>query len=226
MKWYKSFVCLIGFICFSNIIWAQTDSIDTTEEDDPGAFERFHRDMDETHIFGLRLGSNISSLLGNELENPTIAFGLNGALYYRYKVGKKSAIQTEAGFSIRGSNFNNKADEYETIKLYYLDIPIYWVRSLNNKNTSNLVLGLQYSQLMNATIKINPQILPDSQVPKFKKEDVAVAGGLQFYGGIFGFQCMIKYGLLNINDGLIPNLKPLFKNKDIHNFALDINFLF
>jgi hypothetical protein len=53
-----------------------------------------------------------------------------------------------------------------------------------------------------------------------------LVAGTQFYGGFVGFQIVAKYGLLNINNGLISGLNPLFKNKDIHNFVLEINLLF
>ena len=46
------------------------------------------------------------------------------------------------------------------------------------------------------------------------------------YAGFIGFQLVAKYGLLNINNGLISGLNPPLKNKDIHNFAFEVNFLF
>lgn len=226
----KRYLCLFGLallISMSLSTYAQTDSADIAmEEDDPGAFEWLKGDMNETHEYGIRLGTNTTTMLGGELKNPTTTFGLNGSVYYRYKFKPKDAVQIDLGFSMRGSNFNNNIGEYEAIRVYYLDAPIMWVHALNQKATTHAVIGLQYSQLLNSSIYIKPQALPESDKPKFKTYDVMALAGAQFYSGFIGFQLIAKYGLVNINDGLIPNLNPAFKNKDIHNFAFEINFLF
>lgn len=203
---------------------AQTDSTEADEEGDD--FEWFKPDMNTTHKFGVKIGVNTSTMLGGELENPRAAFGLNGSIYYRYRFTEKSAIQADLGISLRGSNFANPSGQYGSIKTYHIDVPVTWVRSLNSKKTSHLVLGAQYSYLLNAYLYIKPSAVAESEQPKLKKDDILLLAGSQFYAGVVGFQIVAKYGLININNGLISGLNPPFKNKDIHNFALEVNFLF
>lgn len=204
---------------------AQTDSAEV-EGDEEEELVWLKGDMNEVHEYGIKLGTGFSALLGGELENPTPRFGLLGNAYYRYRYSQKSAIQVEAGISLRGSNFANNNNEYGTIKTYNIDVPLLWVRALNNAKKSHLVLGAQYSHLLSSSIFLVSKQVAESQNPKLKKHDVLLVTGTQFYTGFVGFQFLIKYGLININDGLIDGLNPALKNKDIHNFAFEINFLF
>lgn len=217
-------VLLLTALAFNG--FAQTDSTELTDEEDDGPVEWLKGDMTETHEYGIRFGVGVSSLIGGELVNPRPMIGLNGAAYYRYKYRPKAAIQVEGGFSMRGSTFANGTNEYSSISIYYIDLPVMWVRSLNQKGTSHLLLGAQYSYLVNSDIYIDPKSIAEDESPKLKHSDVMAVAGTQFYAGFVGFQFVARYGLLNINDGLISGLKPAFKNKDIHNITFEINFLF
>ncbi|MES2689111.1 MAG: outer membrane beta-barrel protein [Bacteroidota bacterium] len=222
----KNWIAAFIFITLGLQSFAQTDSTALSEEDDDEPMEWLKGDMTETHEYGIRFGLGTSTMLGGELDNPRPLIGLNGAAYYRYKYRPKAAIQVEGGVSMRGSTFANGTGEYSSITMYYIDVPLLWVRSLNQKGTNNLLLGAQYSYMLNPDIYIDPSSIADSQTPKFKTSDVMAVAGAQFYVGFVGFQLVAKYGLVDINDGLITGLKPAFKNKDIHNFTFEINFLF
>lgn len=231
MKKYLLFllICLAAV----NFATAQKDTSSTpyeesteTEGEDDGPIEWLKGNMNDDKKFGVKLGTGLSTMLGGELNNPRPKFGLNGSLYYRHKYTPKAAVQAELAFSVNGSNFANNVGEYETIQAYYLGAPIMWVRSINEKNTSHIIVGLQYARLLNASLYVNPNLLPESQQPKLKKDDLMILAGTQFYAGFVGFQLVAKYGLVNINNGLISGLNPPLKNKDIHNFALEVNFLF
>lgn len=210
------------------VLWfgsfAQTDSTnEDTEEQEPVWLKG---DMNETHEFGIKLGGALSTMLGGEMDNPRPTFGLGGAVYYRYKYKPKSAIQAEAGVSSRGSGFANSVGQYSAIKTYYVDVPILWVKSISKNNNSHLLLGLQYSALLNASLFIKPNNTAESERPKLKSYDVLTVAGVQFYSGFVGFQIMAKYGLIDINDGLIATLNPPLKNKNINNLSLEFSFLF
>ncbi|MFN7311980.1 MAG: outer membrane beta-barrel protein [Bacteroidota bacterium] len=209
---------------FSSSAWAQSDSAKYEDEDDEGTW--VIPSMNEKHKPGIKLGTGFYTFTGGEMDNPTPMLGLNGTIYYRYKYNEKSAIQIETGISFKGSNFANSAGEYSRMRLYYLDAPLTWVRSLNKNNTTHLNIGVQYAYLLNASIFIEPSPIPETQKPALSKHDMMLVAGTQFYSGFVGFQVMAKYGLLNINNGLIPNLNPPLKNKDIHNFALELSLLF
>lgn len=221
----KNWIAAFFFITLGLQSFAQTDSTELSEgEDEP--LEWLKGDMTETHEYGIRFGLSTSTMLGGELDNPRPLIGLNGAAYYRYKYRPKAAIQVEGGFSMRGSTFANNTGEYSSITMYYIDVPLLWVRSLNQKGTNHLLLGAQYSYMINPDIYLNGKSIPESETPKLKKSDVMAVAGAQFYLGFVGFQLVAKYGLIDINNGLISGLKPALKNKDIHNCTFEINFLF
>ncbi len=218
----------IALIFIANFAVAQVDStnLDDDNGDDDESVEWLKGDMNEDQEFGLRLGTNTTTMLGGELDNPRPMFGLNGAVYFRKKTSPKNAYQIDLGVSIRGSNFNNPIGQYHKLVTYYLDLPLTWVRSINQNNTNHLITGLQFSQLLNSSIYINSDALAETEQPKLLPMDVLAVLGTQFYGGFVGFQIVAKYGLVNINNGLVSGLNPAFKNKDIHNFALELNLLF
>jgi hypothetical protein len=217
---------IILLLCIGAVqLQAQVDSTDIElEDDEPG--EWLKGNMNETHKFGIRFGLSTSTMFGSELENPRPFFGLNGAGYYRYRYSEKSALQLEVGFSLRGSKFSNAADEYSSLRMYCIDAPLYWVRSINKSNNSHLLIGAQYSYILNPNIYIGRSALPDDVTPKLNPNDVMAVAGTQFYAGFVGFQLLAKYGLIDINNGLIENLKPTYKGGNINNFTFEINFLF
>jgi hypothetical protein len=216
----------ILMMLFATVAIAQTDSSDLADEEEEDSFEWLKGDMNEDQEFGIRLGTNTTTMLGGELDNPRPMFGLNGAVYYRKKVSPKNAFQLDLAVSLRGSNFANPVGEYNKLVTYYVDFPLTWVRSINANNSTHLITGLQYSHLLNTSIFIKPNTFAETEKPKLKLNDVLLVAGTQFYGDFVGFQILAKYGLLNINNGLISGLNPLLKNKDIHNFVLEINLLF
>ena len=216
----------ILMMLFASAAIAQTDSSDLADEEEGDSFEWLKGDMNEEQEFGIRLGTNTTTMLGGELDNPRPMFGLNGAVYYRKKVSPKNAFQLDLAVSLRGSNFANPVGEYNKLVTYYLDFPLTWVRSINANNSTHLIAGLQYAHLLNTSIFINPNSVAENEKPKLKPNDVLLVAGTQFYGDFVGFQIVAKYGLLNINNGLISGLNPMLKNKDIHNFVLEINLLF
>lgn len=220
----KKHLFLFFLLLASVGVFAQTDSSLVEDEEDTG--EWLKGEMNEEHEYGIRFGLSTSTLLGGELDNPRPLFGLNGAAYYRYRYTLKAAIQVEAGVSMRGSKFSNNTGEYSSIRMYSVDAPVLWVRALNTARTTHLLLGAQYSYLFNPEIYIKPNSVANVKRPDLKEHDIAAVAGTQFYMGFVGLQIVAKYGLVNINNGLIPNLNPAFKNKDIHNATLEINFLF
>jgi hypothetical protein len=217
----------IVMMLFASLAIAQTDSTDLADnEEDEESFEWLKGNMNEDVEFGLRLGTNTTTMFGGELDNPRPMFGLNGAFYYRKKFTPKNAFQLDLAVSLRGSNFDNPIGQYSKLVTYYIDLPITWVRSINADNSNHIIAGLQYSHLLNTSIYMTSTVVAENERPNLSNNDLMVLAGTQFYGGFVGFQIVAKYGLLNINNGLISGLNPAFKNKGIHNFALELNLLF
>jgi hypothetical protein len=135
-------------------------------------------------------------------------------------------VQAETNISYRGSNFANGTGAYNSIKCYYIDIPVLLFYGFNEKNTVNIVGGLQYAYLMSASMFTEGSALAEQDEPALNKNDVMVALGSQFHTPFVGFQLLFKYGLLNVDKGLLPNVPPVNTGNPMHNLTFEIGFIF
>lgn len=223
----RAFLIFIFLSCLSFASYSQqTDTtISINSEDDEGVIVK-PDDSDPLKI-GIKIGTGYCSLLGSELQHPAGRVGVDGSVYLRYRFKSKLVLTGELGASFRGSNFNNGIDEYSSIRMYYLDVPAYLSYPVGKTKSTLLIAGLQYSYLLNANIYIYTNGLPNATPPALKTDDILPLTGVQFNTDYVAFQILLKYGLLNINSGLLgPDTKPAYKGGDIHNFAFEINFLF
>ena len=204
---------------------AQTDSTQTEEEDNSEP-TLVIPPINEQLKIGIKLGSGVCTLLGNELSNPRPSYMLTGGTYFRYKFKPHWFVQPEANITFKGSNFNNGTLQYQSLRMYYIDVPVLLMRGLNEHNTSIVFVGLQYSRLLNAALYLKDSPVPESNSPGIKKDDLAAVMGAQFHTPFVGFQIAAKYGLIDLNNGLLPNLNPPNTGKDIHHFVVEINLLF
>jgi hypothetical protein len=204
---------------------AQTDTSTVPEgEEEEGVL--FMPVLNEQTKLGVKLGSGVSTLLGNELSNPRPTYMLSGGAYMRYRFSKHWSIQPEANVSLRGSNFSNGADQYESIRIYYIDLPVLIMMGFDEKNQKNILAGVQYSRILNSSLYVSGASLPENTSPALKKDDVMGVLGAQFHTPYVGFQLVAKYGFIDINNGLLPGLNPPNTGKDIHNFIVELNLLF
>lgn len=201
----------------------ETDSTRAVEDDEPVLVKP---NVNEAFKFGVKLGVGAGMLIGSELQNPRPARILNGGAYIRYRFKPHWSIQPELNINFRGSSFNNSSGEYGLIRTFYLDLPVLIVRGLNEQNTSNIIGGIQYSQQLGATLYLEQATLPESNSPKLTPYDVAVMAGMQFHTPFIGFQILAKYGFIDLNDGLLPNLKPANNGGSIHQAGIEVNLLF
>lgn len=211
-------------LLFAIPLYAQTDS--TSLEDDDEEAVLLIPPINEQLKLGVKLGSGVCILLGNELANPRPTYMLSGGAYLRYRFSQRWSLQPEAGVSLRGSNFSNGNGQYESIRMYNIDVPVLLLFGLNEKNRSNLLAGLQYSRILNASLYLKGSTIPENTSPALKKNDLMGVVGAQFHTPFVGFQLVAKYGFININDGLLPGLSPPNTGKDIHHFVVEINMLF
>ena len=162
----------ILMMLFASVAMAQTDSTNLAdEEEDEESFEWLKGNMNEDVEFGLRLGTNTTTMFGGELDNPRPMFGLNGAAYYRKKYNQKSAFQVDLAVSLRGSNFDNPLGKYSKLVTYYVDVPVTWVRSISADNNSHFIAGVQYSHLLNTSIYMNSTAVAENERPKLHSND-------------------------------------------------------
>jgi hypothetical protein len=222
---HARFVCLMLLLSATICSSAQTDSTQADEEDNSEP-TLVIPPINEQLKAGIKFGTGVSTLLGNELSNPRPSYMISGGAYLRYRFKKHWFVQPEANIAFKGSNFNNGTLQYESLRMYYVDVPVLLMRGLNEQNTSNVFAGLQYSRVLNASIYLKDEPLPESSSPAIKNDDLAAVAGAQFHTPFVGFQIAVKYGLIDINNGILPNLNPPNTGKDIHHFVVEFNLLF
>jgi len=213
---------LIMLICFCENATAQEaeDSIANDEE------TWVKPEINPEFKVGIKLGSGVSTMVGKESNTNKLYFNLMGGMYLKYRFKPHWFIQPEISVSRRGSNFDNGPAEYSRIQCYYLDFPLLFMRGINVNNSSVIAFGLQYSRLLNSSIYQYRDAYPQSSKPGLTKNDFMLVGGAQFHTPFVGFQFLCKYGLININDGLLPSLPPVSQGKSMHNLTIEFNFLF
>jgi len=220
----KYLLALIACLLLLQTAFAQEADSLANEEDDPGVL--VIPPINEKIKLGVKLGCGLFMIGGKEAINPYPIFGLVGGGYFRYRFNTHWALQTETNISIRGGKFGNKVDEYGTIRTYFVDIPVLLMYGLNEKNTSNVFVGTQYSNLLNSILfKTNSQV-QESQSPALNKHDLMVMAGAQFHTPFVGFQLAVKYGLLDANKGLLPAVGPANQGKNLQHMAFEFSFIY
>jgi hypothetical protein len=227
MTRFLRIVVFFVFYFLLNGLQAQDyDVIDSTLEEDE---ERPVKILpDGKYRFGIKLGTHFSTLLGDENPNNALRFGINGGVYVRRKF--KSQVwgyQLEVNGSLRGSNFSTaNNDEYNTLRLVYIDMPMLLFFNLSKDESQKVLVGPQLSYLLTGALYKYGSSLPIEGEPKIKNYDALACIGYQINAGHVAIQTMIKYGFLNINEGLIANVKPLNQGKNMNNFMFELNLLF
>lgn len=220
----KRFLLLLAIMGISGLVSAQTDSTLTEEDDEEPRL--VIPAINEQLKAGVKMGGGLSVLLGDELQNPIPTYLLTGGAYLRWRFKPHLCLQPEFNFTYRGSKFENGNLQYSEIVMYSLDVPVLLMYGLTENNTSNLVAGLQYSRLLNSSLYLTGSSVPENTSPSMTKNDCLVMVGAQFHTPFVGFQILAKYGLVDMNAGLMPNLNPPNTGKSIHPFLFEINLLF
>ncbi|MFN4082531.1 MAG: outer membrane beta-barrel protein [Bacteroidia bacterium] len=224
MFFYKNLLLLLICVCtvFINT-YAQTDSLSIYEDDERIATP----DPDPDTKVGIKMGIMLSGIYGTENSNSIATFGLNGGGYLRQKLTPKSWLQTELFISFRGSNFKAVTQEYEKIRLLYIDLPVLYMRAF--KNTENKwFAGVQSSYMVNQNMYLAGQQLPLSAGLNLNKLDILPVLGYQYQMTFLAFQTCVKYGLMNINSGKAwpQSARPMNSGGTMHNAILELNLIF
>lgn len=209
----------------------QTDTTNANEVDE-GIIVK--PDNSDPFKIGIKIGAGYSGMLGTELQNSVGRVGVDGSIYLRYRFKSKFTLIGELGASFRGSSFNNGDTGYSSIRMYYLDIPVYGAFPISKNKTTFILAGFQYSHLLNANMYVGRNGLPNPSSPALKTFDVLPLAGIQFNTDWVNIQLMLKYGLVNLNQnqpwptsiqGGSPTL-PSNTGGSIHNFAFEFNLFF
>lgn len=187
-----------------------------------------HYPDDETFKVGLNAGLNITTVTGSELKNPGPKYGFVVGMYYRQPLKKlrNNHLQVDLRAAFRGSTFSNEGeDHYRKMNLFYLDAPIMDYIQIGNEEKHFIIAGLQYSQLINSLIFLNPRgTNPISEGINLKNYDISALVGYHFNGYYSGWSLVLTSGLIDINNGLnLPTALPVTgTNKPIRNASFSI----
>jgi hypothetical protein len=222
-------VYILLALCLSaQAIYAQNADTATTEYDDEEPVI-IKPNMNDTWKTGVKLGSGFSQYIGAEAKNSYPCIVLNGGAYLRYRTQKKWSFQQELNISYRGSYFDNKVDELWLLRSYWLDATTLAAYGINTQKSIHVLFGTQYSHLITSFLfvkKNSANIIPENNSPAITKNVWLGVVGMQFQTPFVGFQVLAKYGFTNLNDGLLPGIKPLNQGKNMNDIMMEVNILF
>lgn len=215
-------LCLALFTCQASLAQTEADSLQYDDDEKIAKPE-----PDGVYRLGVIMGFQMNTLTGSEADRAQASFGLNGGMYVKRKLGKHTALQAELTGSFRGSNFkyNNVDTQYTTIRLMYIDLPVMFMyMPYKNSNNVRLLFGPYYSTLINSSIYLNNNPLPEGNKPKVADYDYGIASAYQYHTPFVGFQIKSKVGLNNLNNGVYANTNS--NGKTLNNFVLEFNLIF
>jgi len=216
------------FLLSSIRLSAQVDSTEVDENDETFSWAKPRKEG--RYKLGVKMGLQLSSLLGGEMDNQRVLAGICGGAYGRLNsTNQKWSLQTDVLVGFRGSNFNHPTNgSYSTIKLLYFDFPFVLYHRFGEEHKHALGLGLQLSLLSSANMYFSNIQVANSTKPDLKKSDWLPLLSYQYRGNWIGFQFSCKYGLINQNTGKVwpNNGTPLNSGKEIRNFTTELTLMF
>jgi hypothetical protein len=148
---------------------------------------------------GVRAGTSTGWLHAPDLMNGKTQLGLQGAIYYRINLQDRLHLQAEFGAAYRGSRFTNGETGYSRMGLFYIDLPVYAMLSLDKKQNSNLLIGPVVSYLLRPALYLGNEVYPSFTNLPIKKMDYAIAVSYLISTEVVGIQISYKHGLSNIS---------------------------
>jgi len=178
------------------------------------------------HKLGIKTSINISTLLGDELQNPRPKYGYTAGAYYHLNHENKWSVFTEFTGSFRGSRFSNGDTGYSKIALFYLDLAAMPTYKLDDRQ--NISFGPYISYLGLSSIFKGEQkkaFLNDIGIGPL---DAGLGAYYLIQGPIVGFQVGGKVGFTNANQDVnLVELSPATGTGGfIRNLSLEIGMIF
>jgi len=150
---------------------------------------------------GVKAGIGISTISSDGFKNPIPQVGVQGGLYYRISLSKRFHFQPELSAAYKGAKFDGENDtgfNYTRLGLFYMDLPLYLVMSLDDKGKHNLMVAPTVSFLMRPNLYINKEYYPTFTTLPLKRFTYGVTAGYMFSLGSIGFQVAAKFDLVSI----------------------------
>ncbi len=199
-------------------------------------FSQLYKD-DKTYKLGVQFGVSFSRFTGGKIPNAAFRRGFNSDVNFYKQLGKSNVhLYSGAIFSVRGSKFKNDQDELERIVNMYIDVPLGLMFDITGgEQKTFLRLGGYGSYLLQSEAYTRQGLRPFETNVKIKPYDIAPFIGIEHRFYYFALQMDIKYGVVNLDNGLefvdqtLVTKRPVgppLKNGQVHNLAIDINLLF
>jgi hypothetical protein len=190
---------------------------------------------------GLRMGFGANTIFGNAMQRQRPSFGFTGAISHRIPFDDRRSpisLYHELGATFQGSRFSHDPQSsYEKMSLVYLEMPIGILYDFvkDYKQTKAFYIGIEPAYLYNATV-----FAKDAHVASYLSDDIGkgdfqisrfdlrASVGVFFKKGVIGMMPLIKFGLLDINQGinlqkLVPPTNPEGSMRNVH-FSFNIIF--
>jgi hypothetical protein len=165
----------------------------------------FTKNLFKRLSFGVKGGANYSNFTNADFETDGLV-GFHAGALVNFKLNEHLSIQEEFLFSLQGAKLKGALNDTESIKLYYMTIPIL----LKYRTNSGLYFeaGPQVGALMKEDLD---KTLVDGQFAK--KLDFGVAAGLGFQAkNGLGIGARYVAGLSKVGDFQSSVVKTDFRN--------------
>ncbi|MHB1278113.1 MAG: hypothetical protein ACYC1Q_06920 [Bacteroidia bacterium] len=156
---------------------------------------------------GVRIGFGNYWIKAPEMRDGSPLRGIQGAVYYRIGLTKRFNLNVEAAACYRGSRFpEHKGDTgqiYSRLGLFYLELPVLAMISMDKKDKHMLVFGPTVSYLVKPSLFIGYVPTGYFQPPVFtqlpiKPWEFGAALGYMFNTKYVGLYIGYKHGFTNI----------------------------
>lgn len=180
-----------SLLLFASSVTAQQYQKD--EEDDPTR---------RPQKLGVRIGFGTYWLNAPEMRKGSAQLGVQGAIYYRMAFGKKLDINLELGACYRGSRFPFSETDtgfyYTRLGLFYMEMPLLAMVSLDKKKQHVLMFGPSVSYLLKPSLFIRNGYYPDFTQMPIKKWELSACLGYMMSFNYIGVYFGYKHGITNI----------------------------
>ena len=153
------------------------------------------------HKLGIKTSINISTILGEELQNPRPKFGYTAGAYHIYKEKNKWSLYSELAASFRGSKFSNGDTGYSRIASFYLDLALLPRYTIGGGEHS-ISAGPYGSYLALSSLYLGASQKPELDDLNFRPYDFGFAAFYTQHGPTASFQIGGKLSLIDANDGV------------------------
>ena len=178
----------------------------------PGIKAQDGNENEANGSFGIKGGLNLTTMSVDDVDENNVFPSFHVGFWGKVPISEKFAVQPEVLFSVKGMKAEYDedflgvpvVDGETTLKLSYIDVPVYFVYNLSED--FNFHLGPYVSFLLDANLDADNEILgfididneDDLDKDNFNKVDAGISAGLGFNLNNFLFGFNYNLGLTEV----------------------------